>query len=151
MSRVVIVSSGRGYLTLIVWVVSIIAFVFILPQPYRNDAMLPATFITGIFNLFFGALWNKGKIVVDEETGEQFISKNGHTFFWIPMQYWGWIFCIASIYFIYQYSFTLSAIATGIFILFLVINFVKKGANKNDLPANLKSTATEHEKQRVQW
>ncbi len=146
---VTVVWSGRGYLTLIVWVVCVFLFVFVLPEAYRNSyAPAIATFTTGIFNWFFGNKWNiqQAKIEVDEETGQQYLYKNQHTFFWVPMQYWGLVLSIVGIWLFYKYSLTISGIAAAIFIGMLVLHFTKKGSTKNESSSHIESAPIQHDR-----
>ncbi|PHN04279.1 hypothetical protein [Flavilitoribacter nigricans] len=42
---------------------------------------------------YLGTKWNAapGRVMTDNQTGEQIEFKNDHTLFWIKMQYWGFV------------------------------------------------------------
>lgn len=61
---------------------------------------LPLAFIlAGVAVFFAGKQLNskRGKILIDPETNQQVELKTTHTLFWIPMQYWGFVFAGLSV------------------------------------------------------
>ena len=92
-----IVWSGRGILIPLVFVVSImvIATIFGNSDTPLATAWLagPAFILTGAFSFYFGKKWNEveGQVFVDKKSGQEIELKQNHSFFWIKMQYWGYI------------------------------------------------------------
>jgi glycerol uptake facilitator-like aquaporin len=60
---------------------------------YQNnpEPLAIALLVAGIINISFGNWINRRKArrLVDKETGEEVILKDNHSFFWIPIEYWG--------------------------------------------------------------
>jgi hypothetical protein len=46
---------------------------------------------------FVGKYLNKPKVQVDHQTGQQYVSKGRHALFFIPVEYWAFIFPIVAI------------------------------------------------------
>lgn len=59
-----------------------------------------AVLLAGIFTSVTGLIVNKkpGRILLDPETMEKVEIKTVHSFFWIPMQYWGLIALCLSVW-----------------------------------------------------
>lgn len=55
--------------------------------------------ITGFLVRYVGVTLDKkeGKVVVDKETGKEFVLKSHHNFFFIRLEYWAWILFAAGI------------------------------------------------------
>ncbi len=55
--------------------------------------ILVALFSAGVIVFFLGRYLNlrPGKHLIDTDTGEEIEQRKSHTFFFIPMQYWGFI------------------------------------------------------------
>ena len=59
-------------------------------------AMIPAGY--AIWRL--GKRWNgPGRVLVDPATGEQVVLKQGHSMFFIPLEWWGPIFAVLGVLF----------------------------------------------------
>lgn len=86
-----IVWSGRGFLLVIVFIISMILFVNILPDQYSDLSFVLAFFITGAFAWFIGKKWNEveGRTMIDKASGQEITITPNHSLFWIKMQYWG--------------------------------------------------------------
>ncbi len=129
-----IVWSGRGYLPIIVLIVTLFTAVSIIPTEYADYGFIITAFITGIFSWYFGIKWNtkNERIVIDEKTGQRLRIKNNHTLFWIPMQYWGIIFSVFGIVILLQNSVIYGVITAILLLAILLISFV----NKRGITAN---------------
>ncbi len=94
-----IVWSGRGFLSVLVLAVVLVALTSVLPKEQNNLSYAISLFVAGIFSWIMGKKWNESnqKSLVDKETGEEIILKPNHSLFWIKMQYWGVIFGILGI------------------------------------------------------
>lgn len=91
-----IIWSGRGILTPLILVASIILFISISSEEIGVYTFPLSILLAGVANWFLGKKWNNepGRIVVDEATGERIELKSNHTLFWIKMEYWGVLFGI---------------------------------------------------------
>ncbi len=144
-----IVWSGRGFLSIIVLVVTLFLCVSVLPDEYSDYGSVIAFFVTGIFSWFFGKKWNlqNERIVIDEKSGQRLKIRNNHTLFWIPMQYWGVIFSILGIIILFQNSMLFGIISSIILLVFIVIPFLKKTpVSKPQKTSNRKSNSIMNEK-----
>ena len=98
-----LVWSGRGILIPIVFFITFISAGYLLagPEGPNAEAMVlsPALLLTAIFSYHFGMKWNKveGQTLVDKNTGQEFIIKPNHSFFFVKMEYWGYIFFILGV------------------------------------------------------
>lgn len=90
-----IVWSGKGFLSVLVLVVSFALSANIVPREQGDYAFVFSFFIAGAFSWFMGKKWNEenGRTVTDKATGQEILLKENHSLFWIKMQYWGFIFC----------------------------------------------------------
>jgi len=123
-----IVWSGRGFLSIIVLLVTLFLCVSIFSTENADYSFIITAFITGIFSWYFGTKWNKKneRVVIDEKTGQRLKIKNNHTLFWIPMQYWGIIFSAFGIIILFQNSIIFGVIATVILLAFIFITFINQ-------------------------
>jgi hypothetical protein len=89
-----IVWSGKGFLSVLVLVLSFALFANILPKEQGDYAFVLAFFIAAVFSWLMGKKWNEetGRTVVDKATGQEILLKENHSLFWIKLQYWGYIF-----------------------------------------------------------
>ncbi len=89
-----IVWSGKGFLSLVVLIASIVLLTSIFPKEQANYGIIISLLIAGAFSWFMGNKWNEkeGQTLIDKATGEEIILKPNHSLFWIKMQYWGPIF-----------------------------------------------------------
>lgn len=126
-----IVWSGRGFLIAIVFIASMFASLSIIPKGYADYNFIVSFFITGLFSWYFGLKWNKDneQIVIDEKTNKKLRLKNNHTFFWVPMQYWGVISSVLGIIIVFQNSIIFGVVSSFILMGIIGLNFYKK---KND-------------------
>ena len=91
-----LVWSGRGFLSAIVLIASIVLLASVFPKEQANYGFIISFFIAGIFSWFMGKKWNEkeGRTMIDKASGEEVILKPNHSLFWIKMQYWGPIFAV---------------------------------------------------------
>lgn len=91
-----IIWSGRGILTPLILVASILLFISVSSDEIGVYTFPLSILLAGVLNWYFGNKWNnkEGRIMVDETTGERVEFKPNHTLFWIKMQYWGVLFGI---------------------------------------------------------
>ena len=77
-------------------IISLIGLEFI-PE---DSAFVASLFISGIIVWFLGKRLNADsqKVLVDPETGQQYKIGVKHSLFFIPLQYWGPLFVLGSIY-----------------------------------------------------
>ena len=89
-----VVWSGKGFLSVLVLIVSLFLFVKLMPTEYGDYAFVLSFFITAVFSWFMGKKWNEEetRTVVDKATGQEIILKPNHSLFWIKLEYWGIIF-----------------------------------------------------------
>jgi len=97
-----IIWSGAGILIPLVFIACIFLGVKIFPDDDGTDRFWAFVGLTtAIFSWVAGMVLNtkRGKIVIDEETGEEIllIKGGGHALLWIPMQYWGIIWAVLTI------------------------------------------------------
>ena len=123
-----IVWSGRGFLSILVLLVTLFLCVSILPNEYSDYSFVVTAFMTAIFSWVFGKKWNtqNERIVIDEKTGQRLKIKNNHTLFWIPMQYWGIIFSVLGITILFQNSVIFGVISSIILLAFVIIPLINK-------------------------
>jgi len=89
-----IVWSGRGFLSVLVLILSFMFLVAIVPRDQSEYVFTLSFFTAGLFSWFMGKKWNEqeGRIFIDKTTGQEINFKPNHSLFWIKMQYWGIIF-----------------------------------------------------------
>ena len=63
-----------------------------------NAALSWGFLIAAPLTFFLGRAWNSPRMAIDPDTGEEVLWTPNHTFFWIPMQYWGLIFLVVGIF-----------------------------------------------------
>ncbi|QCE42066.1 hypothetical protein [Psychroserpens sp. NJDZ02] len=121
-----IVWSGRGYLSVIVLLITLFICVSIFSTENADYSFIITAFVTGIFSWYFGGKWNTKNelIVIDKKSEQQLKIKNNHTLFWIPMQYCGIIFSTLGIIILFQNSVLFGVITTFILLAFIVIPFI---------------------------
>ena len=131
-----IVWSGRGFLSIIVLLVTLFLSVSIFSTENADYGFITTAFVTGIFSWYFGKKWNtkNERIVIDEKTGQRLKIKNYHTLFWIPMQYWGIIFSSLGIIILYQNSLIFGIIATVILLIFILIPLISQKTKTFEKP-----------------
>ena len=136
-----IVWSGRGFLSIIVLLVTLFICVSIISTENADYGFIITAFVTGIFSWYFGKKWNtqNERIVIDEKTGQRLKIKNNHTLFWIPMQYWGIIFSAFGIIILFQNSVLFGILCSLILIALIVIPLVNQKSrikSKQTIDAN---------------
>ncbi|WP_420582689.1 hypothetical protein [Reichenbachiella sp.] len=94
-----IIWSGRGILTPLILVGSILLLISISSEKVGVYTFPLSILLAGALNFYLGKKWNnaRGRIVVDEVTGERIELKSNHTLFWIKMEYWGVIFGVIGV------------------------------------------------------
>lgn len=119
--------SGRGILSIIVLVVTFLVCINIFPAEYGDYVFAVTAFVSGVFCWYFGKKWNtKKRVVIDEKTGQQLKVKNKHTLFFIPMQYWGILFLMLGVFFLFIDSKVFGTIAMLILLAFILIPLINK-------------------------
>ena len=123
-----IVWSGRGFLSIVVFFATLLLLNSILPEGSTDYTMIISSFVSGIFSWYFGIIWNvkNQRIVIDEETGQRIKIKNIHTLFWIPMQYWGILFSVFGIIILFQNSIIFGVFASFILLALILIPYIGK-------------------------
>jgi len=98
-----IVWTGRGILSLLVFFVVTGILIVNLPAQVADYGFAVGAFSAGAFSWFMGNKWNSGgETFIHKETGEEIEVSPNHSLFWIPMQYWGFIFGIIGIVILVQ-------------------------------------------------
>ncbi|MGQ1888959.1 hypothetical protein ACT29H_00805 [Thermophagus sp. OGC60D27] len=135
-----IVWSGRGILTALVFIVTLFLSIWYLPESLSDYGFATTCFISAAFSWIFGKKWNKQnkRIVTDNKTGQKLIIKRNHSLFWIPMQYWGIIFSIVGIIILYQNSIIASIVALAIWSVWVIIEIRNKSTDdlQQETPPN---------------
>lgn len=120
--------SGKGFLIMLVYILSALIFSVFFPGDSSGYPVAAAAFFTAAFSWYFGTKWNseKGKIVIDEESGERYEIKNEHSLFWIKMEYWSIIAGLFGIYVLTKKSLALAIIAAIVFCALLAYVFIQR-------------------------
>lgn len=94
-----IVWSGRGILSALVLIVTLICLILVLPSELSDIGFMISLFVAAAFSWFMGRKWNEeeGQVVIDKASGKEFLIKPNHSLFWIKMQYWGIIFALMGV------------------------------------------------------
>lgn len=124
-----IVWNGLGILPPIAALVFMFIFAKTLPDSQSEIGIILTFVFTGIFSWVFGKKWNAERIVIDEETGQPARFKNGHTLFWIPMQYVGVLCCAFAVYMLFLKSGLQGSIAAVLMAGFLFAEYKYPSAN----------------------
>ncbi|WP_394747609.1 hypothetical protein [Spongiimicrobium salis] len=97
-----IVWSGRGYVAVIVLLLSLFIAFKIVPETHKDLGFALGFLVTGVCSWILGNKWNttSGRRVVDKRTGEEIILKGNHSLFWIKLQYWGIVFGVLTLVFL---------------------------------------------------
>lgn len=97
---------GLGFLAIFITGFSMIGIQSVVDSIFGTDywknnvwPLSLSLIISGIICCVLGQYLNNrpGKIVIDKETGEEIELRKTHSFFFIPLQYWGFIWCAAAI------------------------------------------------------
>ena len=102
-----IIWSGLGFLVAVVGFGCVLGAEFLTEAAFNDDQyfqshgwpMLVAFLVAGAIVWFLGRYLNdKGtRRLIDPETNQEVTLKSNHSFFFIPMQYWGAIFVVLGI------------------------------------------------------
>ena len=113
-----IIWSGKGFLPIVLLFGIFFLGLTIFPDQNHDYGFVLACFIAGIFSWFFGRKWNAEKVkeVINPKTGEKLLVLNSNTLFWIPMQYWGFLFGVFGIGLLFKHS-TLYGVICSIILL----------------------------------
>jgi len=131
-----IVWSGRGFLSVLIFFGILFASINLIPEVYVDDVFGISFLVTGLFSWYFGNQWNTPKrVFTDEETGQQVVFKNRHTLFWIPMQYVGNLCVLAGAVILIQTSLVVGMVATA---MLAVMFFVDYQSKKTAAPNKMK-------------
>lgn len=127
-----IVWTGRGFVAILIWVALMIISLELFPREYLHYTAASATFITAACCWFLGNKWNNqnGRTLKDEETGEIFEFKPNHSFFWIKLQYWGYIFSALGLIYLAKNSINAAIIAAFVLIALISIKIIRKKLEK---------------------
>ena len=129
-----IIWSGRGILSVLVLIISIIACIYILPKECADYGFAVSFLVAGLFSWFFGKRWNSSqRILKDEKTGQRIVLKNRHTLFWIPMQYIGYIFILVGIVILFQSSVLLGMVSIVMPMVLLYKDFFSTNLGKQKI------------------
>lgn len=99
-----IVWSGKGFLSVLVLVVTFVLLTMVLPKGQGDIAVIVGFFVAAAFSWFMGKKLNEeeGRTMIDKATGQEIEVKPNHSLFWIKMQYWGFIFGIFGVVILIQ-------------------------------------------------
>lgn len=98
-----IIWSGRGFVSVLVLILSFILLAQVFPEGYSDYVFITSLLITAALSWFLGKRWNVAvKVGIDEETGQDVSFKPNHSLFWIKMQYWGFIFAALALIILVQ-------------------------------------------------
>lgn len=95
-------ASGRGWVVLPIYIFVALGFIFVegllgleRGTAARAFAVNATFFLVAAPLLFLGARWkrNGGRLVWDARRQRLTRLPGGHTFLWLEVQVWGWIFC----------------------------------------------------------
>ncbi|RPH32850.1 MAG: hypothetical protein EHM93_07320 [Bacteroidales bacterium] len=149
-----IVWSGRGILSFLVFLIVLIVSGLCLPKEYAYYGYVIASFLAGIFSWFIGIKWNnqEARPFIDEKTGQRVILKPNHALFWIRMQYWGPIFWIFGSLFLAYKSILASIISVVILIAYIIFEHTKQNRSEeqNTTKVKIKKVVAEKEKEKVE-
>lgn len=93
---------GYGFLTIILAGISFVLVELVVGKEFYNThnwVHMVGYIIAGVLCYFVGKELNKNKdkIYVDKESGKEVMVRNSHSFIFIKMEYWGFIFPIVGI------------------------------------------------------
>ena len=89
-----IIWSGQGRFAGIIFLASVgIMFLFKLEE---EKAFLFGSILAAPLIWFIGKAANKPEEKTNYKTGQKYIYKPNHSMFWIPMQYWAFIYVMAT-------------------------------------------------------
>lgn len=84
-----VIWSGRGIFTFLVFIIFFVISIKVLPAEYISLGLAFSLVSTGFFSFYYGKKWNEEKFLYNETEDKLYRSKNNHKLFFIPMQYWG--------------------------------------------------------------
>lgn len=106
-----IIWNGLGFLVVVIGFGCLLITEFLTETAFNDDQYYQshnwpafvALLIAGVIVWFFGRHLNsKGaKCLIDPETNQEVMLKNNHSLFFIPMEYWGPIFLVLGIIFLF--------------------------------------------------
>lgn len=106
-----IIWQGLGFIVAIVAVAALVLTeksvesVFADEKYYQTHGWpkLLALALSGFIVLFIGKFLNgrKGKVVIEKDTGREVVLKSQHSFFFINVEYWGYILMILGVIFLF--------------------------------------------------
>ena len=133
-----IIWSGRGILSFLVLILTMILCVFTIPQFYAGYCFIISFLVAGIFSCVFGIKWNykNFKTYTHKETGKEVKPLNNHSIFWIEIQYWGIVSILLGLIMIVQ---NLNTVGIELYLniilcvlgIVCLINFIKTILKKN--------------------
>jgi len=99
-----IVWTGRGFLSILILVLTLILCTLIIPTTHADYAFISSLYIAGFFSYILGINWNNRVVrtFIDKETGKEVAFKSHHSLFWIKMEYWGIIFISLGLIILFQ-------------------------------------------------
>lgn len=145
-----IIWSGRGILSILVPIATFILMVLILPDKVSDHGLIFSLYFAGIFSWVFGNRWNRKRFYFDEATGKLCYTKNRHTLFCFPIQFWGIIFLFIAIIIKYQKEIWIvlffSIMLIGYFIYFYGLQNKKMVVTKEEVIPTIIETKEEMRK-----
>ena len=103
-----IISRGDGalalYIPFVIWIAAVLVTEHYVEKDFilRSTWAAPLTFaISGLIVILVGRKLNSKppRVLLDPETYEEVILEEKHTCFWIPMQYWGYLYLLLALVF----------------------------------------------------
>src|SRR3989344_2543796 len=99
----VFIWTGKGYLVLLAMVADILLTALIGSALGFQDATVQIYILEFLFAVIlfspiwiYGRKWNaESKTLIEKESGKEILLQNAHKAFWIPMQYWAFIYPLA--------------------------------------------------------
>ncbi|QAA34638.1 hypothetical protein [Clostridium manihotivorum] len=97
-----IIWKGYGILTFVFLILSFTVVELVAGKEFygaHSWVSLFAYLLAGLLCFFVGRALNRGngKVYIDKETGQEIIARRTHSFFFIKMEYWGFILPILGI------------------------------------------------------
>lgn len=101
-----IVWNGLGFLVPLIALVCIFIMNQIVGNATFNGFGWPksvALFISAVLVTLLGLYFRKqpGKVMIDKATGQEVVMKSNHSLFFIPVVYWGAIYAVIGIYYLF--------------------------------------------------
>jgi hypothetical protein len=106
-----IIWNGRGFLVAVIAFACLLGSEFLTESYFRDDAYyqqhgwpkLAAFVIAGVIVWWLGMRWKdqSERVVIEKDTGKEFVLRRDDSFFFIHMKYWGPLLCALGIVFFF--------------------------------------------------